>query len=38
VLATGSAFTLDGDVIQPIEEEAAATSVAQAPAVQAKAQ
>jgi HlyD family secretion protein len=33
VLATGSAFTLDGDVIQPIEEEAAAT-----PAVQAKAQ
>jgi HlyD family secretion protein len=26
VLATGSAFTLDGDVIQPIEEEAAATS------------
>ncbi|MEP7210162.1 MAG: efflux RND transporter periplasmic adaptor subunit [Alphaproteobacteria bacterium] len=32
VLATGSAFTLDGDVIQPIEEEAAATPAAQAKA------
>jgi HlyD family secretion protein len=30
VLATGSAFTLDGDLIQPIEEEAAATPAAEA--------
>lgn len=31
VLATGSAFTLDGDIIQPIEEEAAATPADKAP-------
>lgn len=38
VLETGSAFTLDGDVIQPIEEEAAATPIASVAADQAKPQ